>query len=34
MLRTKKKQAYGIGIGVNNELKPVGGFKMYWKLGK
>ena len=34
MLRTKKKQAYGVGIGLNNEFQPVAGFKMYWKLGK
>jgi len=32
MLRTKKKQAYGIGIGLNNEFQPVVGFKMYWKI--
>ena len=32
MLRTKKKQAYGVGIGLNNEFQPVIGFKMYWKI--
>lgn len=32
MLRTKKKQAYGVGVGLNNEFQPVIGFKMYWKI--
>lgn len=34
LLKTKNKQAYSIGIGVNQEFQPVLGFGMYWKIGK
>jgi hypothetical protein len=34
LYRNKKKQAYGLGIGVNQELVPVISGRMYWKLGK
>ena len=34
LLRTTKRQAYGLGIGVNNNFEPTVGVKMYWKIGK
>jgi hypothetical protein len=34
MYRNKKKQAYGFGIGVNQDLQPVFTGRMYWKIGK
>jgi len=34
LYRTKSKQVYGVGIGVNQGFQPVLGFSMYWKLGK
>jgi hypothetical protein len=34
LLRTTKRQAYGLGIGVNNNFEPTVGIKMYWKIGK
>ena len=34
LFKTKNKQAYSIGIGVNQEFQPVLGFGMYWKIGK
>ena len=34
LYRTKKKQAFGLGIGVNQDLIPVVSGRMYWKLGK
>jgi len=34
LLKTKNKQVYSIGIGVNQEFQPVLGFGMYWKIGK
>ena len=30
--RTKKKQMYGIGLGINSNLEPILGFKMSWKI--
>lgn len=33
LLRTKKNQAYGLGLGINENLQPTLGFKMYWKIG-
>lgn len=30
----KKRQAYGFGIGVNNEFAPIYTGRLYWKLGK
>ena len=34
MYRNKNKQAYGFGIGVNQDLQPVFTGRMYWKIGK
>jgi hypothetical protein len=34
LYRTKKNQAFGLGIGVNQNLIPVVSGRMYWKLGK
>ena len=34
LYRNKKKQAYGLGIGINQDLVPVISGRMYWKLGK
>lgn len=34
MYRTKNKQVYGLGIGLNQDLKPVVGGRMFWKIGK
>ena len=30
----KKRQAYGVGIGINNQFTPVYTLRMYWKIGK
>jgi hypothetical protein len=30
----KKRQAYGIGAGINNQFQPVYTVRMYWKIGK
>ena len=32
MFRTKKKQMYGIGLGIISNLEPILGFKMSWKI--
>lgn len=32
MYKNKKDQAYGLGLGVNSDLQPSIGFRMYWKL--
>jgi hypothetical protein len=32
--KNKKKQAYGFGIGVNQNFQPVISGRMYWKIGK
>ena len=34
MYRTKNKQVYGINVGVNQDLQPIIGGRMYWKIGK
>ena len=34
MLKTKKKQIYGLGIGVNQNFEPILSGRMYWKIGK
>jgi hypothetical protein len=34
MYRNKRKQAYGFGLGVNQDLQPVFTGRMYWKIGK
>ena len=30
----KKRQAYGFGVGVNNEFQPIYTGRLYWKIGK
>jgi hypothetical protein len=30
----KKRQAYGFGIGLNNEFAPIYTGRLYWKIGK
>ena len=32
--RNKKRQAYGLGVGVDQNLVPVISVSMYWKIGK
>ena len=34
LYRTKNKQVYGVGVGLNQDFQPALGFSMYWKLGK
>ena len=34
LYRTKKKQVYSFGVGVDQNLVPVIALSMYWKLGK
>ena len=34
MYRTKNKQVYGLGVGLNQDLQPIVGGRMYWKIGK
>lgn len=34
LYRSKKKQTYGFGLGVNQDFQPVFTGRMYWKLGK
>ena len=34
VFRNKKRQAYGLGVGVDQNLIPVISTRMYWKLGK
>ena len=34
LYKTKKKNIYGIGIGVNQKLQPVISGQLYWKIGK
>ena len=34
MYRTKNKQVYGLGLGINQDFQPVIGGRMYWKIGK
>ena len=34
LYKTKNKQAFGLGIGVNQNFIPVVSGRMYWKLGK
>jgi len=34
LYKNKKKQAYGLGVGINQNLVPVLSARMYWKLGK
>jgi len=32
--KNKKRQAYGLGVGINQKLQPVLSGHIYWKLGK
>jgi len=34
LLRTKKKNVYGLGVGINGNLKPQLSLRTYWKIGK
>lgn len=34
LYKGKKRNAYGIGVGINNELVPIYTFKVFWKIGK
>ena len=34
LYKDKKKQIYGLGLGVNQDFKPVISGKLYWKIGK
>ena len=34
LYKNKKKQIYGLGIGVNQDLQPVLSGRLYWKIGK
>ena len=34
LFRTKNKQAYSVGVGINQDFQPILGFGMYWKIGK
>lgn len=34
LYRTKKKTAYGLSVGINQDFAPVIGGRMYWKFGK
>ena len=34
LYRGKKRNAYGIGAGINNQLEPVYTVKIYWRIGK
>ncbi len=34
LYKDKKKQIYGLGLGINQDFKPVISGKLYWKLGK
>ena len=34
LYKDKKKQIYGLGIGVNQDLQPVISGRLYWKIGK
>jgi hypothetical protein len=34
LYKNKKKQAYGLGVGLNQNLVPIVSARMYWKIGK
>ena len=34
MYKAKNKQVYGLGVGLNQDLQPIVGGRMYWKIGK
>ncbi len=33
LYKDKKKQIYGLGLGINQDLKPVISGRLYWKIG-
>ena len=34
LYRTRKKQAFGLGIGLNDQFQPIISTQFLWKLGK
>jgi hypothetical protein len=34
LYKNKKYQAYGLGIGINNQLSPIISGRMYWRINK
>jgi len=34
LLKTKKHQIYSLGLGINQDLKPVISGRMFWKIGR
>ena len=34
MLRTKSKNVYGLGVGINGSFEPQLSLRIYWKIGK
>jgi hypothetical protein len=34
LYRTKKKNAYGVSLGINQDFSPIIGGKVYWKIGE
>ena len=34
MYKNKKRNMFGVGVGVNQDLQPVVSGRMYWKIGK
>lgn len=34
LYRGKKRNAYGIGVGLNPQFEPIYTFKVFWKIGK
>jgi len=34
LYKTKKKNAYGVSLGINQDFSPVVGGRVYWKIGK
>ena len=34
LYKGKERNAYGVGVGINNELVPIYTFKVFWKIGK
>ena len=34
LIRTKKRKAYGVGIGLDNRFNPTFTAKLYWRIGK
>ena len=34
LYKTKNKQMYGFGLGVNQDFQPVMSGRIYWKIGK